>query len=129
MASYSTGMYHAEAEWELAGRAQGSLPDRIHLQIRQAGEIKHQRSPYPQLLVELRRQHLPGMKQRANTWDDKSPAGYISADHPSHRNWLLIPCFLYAEVFIPKLISSCCTRDSSAQSNRQYICLPLIKSI
>lgn len=45
MASSSTGMHHAEAEWELVGRAQGSLPDRIHLQIRQAAEVKHPRSP------------------------------------------------------------------------------------
>lgn len=39
-----------------------------------------------------------------------------------------MPCFPYAEVFIPELISSCCTRDSSVQSNREYICLPLTKS-
>lgn len=57
------------------------------------------------------------------------PAGYISKqDHLSHRNWLLIPFFPYAEVFISELLGSCCARDSTLQSNRQYICLPLTKS-
>lgn len=62
MASYSTGMHHAEAEWELAGRAQGSLPDRIHLQIRQASESNTQGLPnYPQLLI--------GAEEAAPSWD------------------------------------------------------------
>lgn len=130
MASYSIGMHHAEAGWELAGRAQGSLSYRIHPKLgRQVGSNTKGLPNYPQLLVELRRQHLPETKQRANTWEDERPAGYISEqDHLSHRNWLLIPCFPYAEVFISELISSCRTRDSTVQSNRQYICLPLTKS-
>lgn len=131
MASYSTGMHHAEAEWELARRAQGSLPTQDSPSNQAGRQVRSNINGlpnYPQLLVELRKQQLLGMKQRANTWEGKRLAGYISEDHLSHRNWLLIPCFPYAEVFIPEFISSCSTRDSTAQSNRQYMCLPLTKS-